>query len=82
MSLGSKMGGQRNYAGATKEMYKAINVDPNDAELWYNLGGAYFTWGKYDSAYYAWNRTLQINPNHAQAKQGLSALVPVKKKKD
>lgn len=80
LSVGTRSGQQHNFTEATHLIRKGIVVSPKDAELWYNLGGAYFTWGKYDSAYYAWNKTLQINPNHAEAKKGLSVLVPVKKK--
>lgn len=79
LTRGSAYGAQHNYAAATREIYKGIKVNPNDADLWYNLGGAYFTWGKYDSAYYAWNITLKIDPNQAQAKKGLAALVVNKK---
>lgn len=80
LTKGSKYGAQHNYAEATKEIYKGIKVNPMDADLWYNLGGAYFTWGKYDSAHYAWVRSLQLNPNQVEAKKGLAALVPVEKK--
>ncbi len=80
LTKAGQYGGRHDFAAATREVYKAIAINPTDASLWYNLGGAYFTWGKYDSAYYAWNKTLQIDPNNAEAKKGLSALVPVKKK--
>jgi len=80
LNKGVQYGKQHNYTAATQEMYKAIQINPGDADLWYNLGGAYFTWGKYDSAYYAWQKTLQIDPNNAEAKRGLSALVEVEKK--
>ncbi len=79
LAKAGKYGAEHNYAGATQEIYKGIRQDPNNADLWYNLGGAYFTWGKYDSAYYAWNVSLRINPNQEEAKRGLSALVRVKK---
>jgi protein O-mannosyl-transferase len=75
LSEGVKLGARRDFVHATSEMYKAIHISPSDAELWYNLGGAYFTWGKYDSAYYAWNKTLQIDPKNQEAKKGLAALV-------
>lgn len=79
LAKAGRYGAVHNYAGATQEIYKGIKSDPNNADLWYNLGGAYFTWGKYDSAYYAWNVSLRINPNQTDAKRGLSALVKVKK---
>lgn len=82
LSKGSKYGAEHNFAAATSEIYKGIKVNPDDAELWYNLGGAYFTAGKYDSAYYAWSVTLKIDPNQAEAKKGLAVLVPEKKKQN
>jgi tetratricopeptide (TPR) repeat protein len=39
---------------ALKNGLKADNTNP---DLWYNLGGAYFTLNQWDSARYAWNAT-------------------------
>ncbi len=79
LSKATHYGEQHNYAAATREIYKGIKVNPTDAELWYNLGGAYFTGGNYDSAYLSWKRTLELDPNQAEAKKGMASLVPVKK---
>lgn len=65
---------QHNFVAATQETYKAIRLDPKNADLWYNLGGAYFDELKYDSAYYAWSKALQINPNHAPTKKAIATL--------
>lgn len=82
LSVGSDMGQKlHNYHAAVKEMYRGIKVSPNDAELWYNLGGAYFTMGRLDSAIYAWNQTLKIDPKHAEAKKGLASITITKKDK-
>jgi len=60
--------------GAIKQIWNSINEDPGDAIPWYNLGGAYYTAGKYDSARFAWMKTLSIDPSNADAKRGLSAI--------
>lgn len=44
-------------------------LDPNNAEAWYNLGGAYFNQHRYPQAKKAWDRALQINPNYAEVKR-------------
>jgi tetratricopeptide (TPR) repeat protein len=69
--------------GKTGDVRKAINAlknglfaDNSNPDLWYNIGGAYFTEKQYDSARYAWTVTLQLKANYPQAKQGLSALPP------
>lgn len=56
---------------AAIEYNKWAILEPNNPEAWYNLGGAYFNSRKYFEAKQAWERTLQLNPNHAQAKQNL-----------
>jgi tetratricopeptide (TPR) repeat protein len=78
LSEGEKYGKQNNYRQAIRDIKLAVGENPRNSDLWYNLGGAYFSAKIYDSAYYYWQQTLKINPNNAQAKQGLTALTPVK----
>jgi protein O-mannosyl-transferase len=62
---------------AIREMRKGISEDSTIAELWYNLGGAYFSIHRYDSARYAWLKTLQLKPDSGIAnstRSGLNAL--------
>ena len=61
---------------AIVDLKKGLFADNTNPDLWYNIGGAYFTVKQYDSARYAWNVTLQMKPDYAQAKQGLAALPP------
>ncbi len=80
LTIGADMGQkQHNYRGAINEMKKGLRISPNDAEIWYNLGGVYFTMGILDSAYIDWNQTLKLDPKHAEAKKGLGSIT-VKKK--
>ncbi len=53
---------------------KALTWDPENSGIWYNIGGAYFTIQKYDSAKYAWTKALQYKPDNEDAKRGLNAL--------
>ncbi len=69
-----RLGKEQKYTEAIAEMQKGLQVAPNNAEIWYNLGGAYFTIKDYPKALDAWARTLQLNPNHPQAKHGYETL--------
>ena len=66
--------GPNKAAEAIAQIGKALEFDPNNAEIWYNLGGAYFTIKEFDKAKQAWLRTLELNPNHPDVRNGLAAL--------
>jgi len=53
-------------------MEKAANYQPQNIAYWYNFGGASFNLGNLEKAKEAWEKTLQLNPNHQQAKMGLA----------
>lgn len=55
-------------------MKKALLWDADNSDIWYNIGGAYFTIQKYDSAKYAWTKAVQLKPDNEDAKRGLQAL--------
>ncbi len=62
---------------------RASKIFPQDPEIWYNLGGSAFSVGDYARARAAFEKCLQLKPDHAQAKNGLAncpqvAGVPVK----
>jgi tetratricopeptide (TPR) repeat protein len=73
---GMKAGAQQDFDEAVSDLEKAVTYAPSNAEMWYNLGGAYFTQKQYDSARKSWERSLALNPNLKQAQQGLLALPP------
>ena len=56
---------------------KGLTIDSNFVELWYNLGGLYFTIKDYPNAKHAWEKTLQLKPDHKLAQQGYAALIPL-----
>ena len=66
--------GAKRPVEARKLIEKALEVDPNNSEYWYNLGGVCFTLGDFEEARKAWTKTLLLDPNHQQAKQGMAAL--------
>lgn len=53
---------------------KSVSLNENNIDAWYNLGGAYYTAGRYTDARNAFLKTLEINPRHEQANQGLAAV--------
>ncbi len=52
----------------------ALNYDSLNIDVLYNLGGAYFTIQKNDSAKYFFQKVLQKNPSHQNALDGLNAV--------
>lgn len=68
-----KIGGKQPVE-AVKFLQKAVEVDPTNVEYWYNLGGACYTAKDFEMAKSAWIKTLELDPTHAQAKQGMMAL--------
>jgi hypothetical protein len=78
MEKGLEMGKQGQPALAIAAMRKGISEDSTNAEIWYNLGGAYYTLQKLDSARYSWMKALQIKPDYTEARQGLNAITPTR----
>ena len=64
----------KNIKQAIAYLRKAVSYDSTNPEYIYNLGGAYFSNAQYDSAKICWQKTLEIKPDHVEAKKGLSAL--------
>ena len=74
LNEGLQFAAQGKVNNALQELKLGIRSDNNNPEIWYNLGGAYYTLKQFDSARYCWNATLMLKPDYTQAKQGLSAL--------
>ena len=65
------------YPEAIVELRKGVAIDSTNAELWYNLGGAYYSNHQLPEAVYAWQKAIQIRPDYTQARQGLQAALGV-----
>lgn len=59
---------------AVRLMQKGIPLEPENPDLWYNLGGAYFSEERWDSARYCWKVALQLKPGYPEAIKGLDAI--------
>lgn len=73
---GMRSGGLHDFEAAARDLEKATIYKPTDANAWYNLGGSYYMLKDYEKARRSWEKSLQLNPNLIQAKQGLMALPP------
>jgi protein O-mannosyl-transferase len=61
------------YAEAVQEFQKGIAVDSTNAEIWYNMGGAYFSNHQFADAIESWKRTIKIRPDYPRAQDGMRA---------
>jgi len=63
-----------NYEEAIRYFTKAIDLNPMDAEFYYNRGTAYLNKDQYDQAISDYKKALEINPMDAKAyyKRGLA----------
>ncbi len=55
------------YDKAIECFQKAIEIHPDFAEAYYNMGTVYHYKGNYDRAIECYHKALEINPNHAKA---------------
>ena len=63
---------------AFAEQKQALQLDPNDADGWNNLGALLARGGQTDAARAAFEHALKIQPDHAQARANLSRLSAAK----
>ncbi len=63
------------YTEAIEEYKKGLKIDSTNVDLWYNMGGAYYTNKQYPEAAGAFQKALKINPNNQQAQNGLNATI-------
>ena len=66
--------GIKQPAEAIKLLEQALEVDPGNANYWYNLGGVSYTAHDFEKARNAWSKTLLLDPSYELAKQGMAAL--------
>jgi tetratricopeptide (TPR) repeat protein len=73
LSIGKELGSQKDYKAAARYLRDASTIDAGNADIWDNLGGSEFMQGNFDSAAYAFNRALSLNPNFEDARMGAGA---------
>ena len=61
------------YPEAVAEFKKGIAIDSTNPDLWYNLGGAYYSNRQLPEAVDAWRMALKIKPDYVKAQQGMQA---------
>ena len=67
------------YPQAIAEFKKALEIEPNSAEIYYNLGLIYETQNKLNEAHQMYEQALSINPKYSLAKQHLNKLIGIDK---
>jgi tetratricopeptide (TPR) repeat protein len=67
---------------ATTEYNSALNLNPNDSEIYYRLGFCYAKSGDFPAAISAWEVFLEMSPNHAKAAKARELLKEARHLKD
>ena len=73
-SVGLQKGIEKKFTESISNMMHALRFDTLNADILYNLGGAYFTIQKTDSAKYFFQKTLSIISNYQKALAGLQEI--------
>ena len=60
---GNNFFSEKHYAEAVASYDKAIAINPNDANTWYNRGIALNNLGRYSDAVDSYDRAIAIDPN-------------------
>jgi tetratricopeptide (TPR) repeat protein len=61
------------FAEAIGEYRKGLEIDSTNADLWYNVGGAYYSNKRYAEAIEAFKMSLKYKPGNPQAQNGIMA---------
>jgi hypothetical protein len=75
MAEAYQKGQQKDFQKAVEYMRLAVWLQPNNPETNYNLGGAYFSVGRADSAEVYFRKALKLKPDHKQASEGLNSIM-------
>ena len=66
--------------GAIADYEKAIELKPDYAEAYYDLGNAYRAGGNLDRSIADYDKAIQLKPDYAEAQTNLNSLLELKKK--
>jgi len=70
--------GKSDYDKAIEYYEKIIELYPNDAEAYYNMGFAYSNKSDYDKAIECYKKAIILNPDYAEAYNNLSIVEQLK----
>jgi tetratricopeptide (TPR) repeat protein len=74
-SLGTTLQQQERYAEALKAFDKAVQLRPDDAELWRQLGDILVQLARFDQALLSYQHVLKLDPDHPDALYKSGALL-------
>lgn len=74
-SLGTTLQQQRRYAEALNVFDKAVQLKPDEAELWRNLGDVLVQMERFDQALLSYQHVLKLDPVHQDALYKSGALL-------
>lgn len=81
MKQGVALGREKNFKKSIEKIAMAIELVPDNPELWYNLGLSYFNLSDYESAEKAWKKSIAFKSDHLDAHFNLG-LIYSRQKKD
>jgi superkiller protein 3 len=61
-SKGYNLGGQQKWVEGKAYLLKAVEINPENAKYWYDLGGFCFNSQDYVKAKEAWTKAYQLDP--------------------
>jgi tetratricopeptide (TPR) repeat protein len=67
-----KKGNNEKFAAA---MQKAVELDPKNKLINYNLATAYYQLGKYDEAKKYYEKTIELDPKYVDAYKGIAFII-------
>ena len=71
-NLGLRFQKQRKYRLAIDQYRRAIDIQPNFAQAYNNLGGVYFLSGSYPEAVEEYKKAIELKPDYAEAYYNLA----------
>src|SRR5260370_42547330 len=82
LEKGKKEYQKKNYAAAVLHFKNAVQVQPRDAEPYYQLGLAYWAMNDFTSAASCFRKTLELSPKHAGAQLKVAELMATSRTKE
>jgi tetratricopeptide (TPR) repeat protein len=66
-NIAFKASDNQNYQKAIQDYNKAIEINPNNGNIYYNKGAAHNNLKEYIKAISSYDKTIEINPNDSEA---------------